>query len=85
MPSLARARKPEGLDVFEGFLGSMAPQLVPSDVSWLNLIDIDCSHYLSSKTDRGYHDRPRPSLKSRKILRFQRIFDFHGSKIVFLT
>jgi hypothetical protein len=51
----------------ENFSGAMTLQLVPSDVSGLNLIDIDCSHDLSPETGRGWLDRPHPSVKTWKI------------------
>jgi hypothetical protein len=67
------------------FTGTMTPQLVPSNVFGLNLIDIDCSLHLSPKTDQVCHARLRPSVKTWRILRFQRIFGFHGSTIDSLT
>jgi hypothetical protein len=54
----------------------MAPQLLSTNVFGLNLMDIDLSHHLSSKTDRGCHARPRSSVKTWKI--------WHGNPDLFL-
>jgi hypothetical protein len=81
MPGRTGALKPGRFGVLEGFSGSMTPQFIPSNVSGLNFIKIDCSHHLSPKTDRVCEARPRQSVHTWKIWRFSRIFGFHDLTI----
>jgi hypothetical protein len=53
--------------------------------SGLNMIDIECNHHLSPKTDRTLHARPRPSVKTWRIQRFWRIFGVPGSATGFFS
>jgi hypothetical protein len=58
MPAPSECENQENLTFLKDFrVPSMTPKLVPSNVSGLNLIDIDSSHHLSPNTDQGRQER----------------------------